>query len=337
MDMELLRYEKLTGIISEFDPEELTWLNAMPREEEVGQHFRWDIYGVARDLGKFAAKHSVANRRPLVKIGTQSVDCALTFDEVHLPATPYQDTRTPGTLDRAKLFENQVARHLKDESDLMDRQDNFMIAQAMQGSLTINVDDLDVTIDYKIPSSNKFKVGGGVGFQTIPLSWANPGADILEDIKNGKLAMSHSSGRTAKFAKCSSSTMKEIINSDQFKEFFGKTVDGAQVQKDGYLTNFMGMNWSLSDETFLVGSTPTPYLDEKTIVLSSAPDTSVMSLKVGSVVIPGNGDRQVAEVIGKASFADMIKNPVAIALYSTYARLPAIKRPGALVTMKVLS
>lgn len=338
MDMEILRYEKLTGIISEFDPEELTWLNAMPKEEEIGQHFRWDIYGVARDVGKFAAKHSVANRRPLTKIGTQSCDVALTFDEVHLPATPYQDTRTPGTLDRAKLFENQVARHLQDESDLMDRQDNFMIAQAMQGSLTITVDDLPVTIDYKIPTTNKFKVGGGAGFTAIPTSWADQGVDLIEDIKNFKIAGQRASGRSIKFAKCSSTVMGRVINSDQFKEFFGKTMDGAQILKDGYMTNFMGMNWKISDEVFEDESgTLVPYLDEKTLVLSSTPDVKVAALKVGSVVIPGNGDRQVAEVIGKASYADMIKNPVAIALYSSYARLPAIKRPGAFIVAKVIS
>jgi len=341
LDMDILRYETLTGIIRDFEPEDLNWLNSGVLQEEtgMGQEVTWDIKHVRRDIATFEGRGARAGRRNLQTIGQQHATLARTFKEKPLIGSQFIDLRAPGSLERQTLAEDQIARELEDNAMWMARQDNFMISQALQGSLAMTIDDQDIVVDYAVPASNKFKVGGGVGFSTIDTDWEDPSADILTDIKNFKLAVSRHSGRTAKRAWCSSRTMTALLNNDRFKEFVGRSVAGAQIIEQGYASNLLGLEWVISDETFTNedGTVITPYLDEKTVVIHPAPDREWGCFRIGSDAVPKNDGSGLIEVIGKYAFSALTKNPPAFTLYAGYVRLPIIKLPAAIVTAKVIA
>src|SRR5579872_6954862 len=265
--MDLFRYETLTGIIRDFEPEDLNWLNAgvLAEESGMGQEVTWDIKHVRRDVDKFERRHSPAGPRDLTVLGTQHATLAKTFKFKPLIGDMWLDLRQPGTLERQTLMENQMALELEDFAMLMARQDNFLISQCLQGSISMQFGEQTINVSYGIPASNVFAPGAAVPnvSQSIPTNWEDPSADILTDIKNMKLAISRNSGRTAKFAWISSRGMTALLNNENVREFVGRSVVGAQILEQGYVSNLLGLNWRISDETYTdaTGATVTPYLN----------------------------------------------------------------------------
>ncbi|HEV3029639.1 MAG TPA: major capsid protein, partial [Planctomycetota bacterium] len=293
-----------------------------------------DIKHVRRDVSTFEHRHSPAGKRDLTVLGTQHATLAKTFKSKPLVGDLWLDVRQPGTLERQTLMENQMALELEDYAMLMSRQDNYLISQALQGSIAMQFGEQNITVDYGIPASNKFSTADA----TIPVDWENPDADILTDLKNMKLAISRNSGRTARFAWCSSRVMTALLNNENVREFVGRSVIGAQILEQGYVTNLMGLDWRISDETYTDenGGNVTPYLDEKTIVIHPSPDREWGCFRIGSATVPKNDGSGLVEVIGKYAYSGLERNPAAITLYTGYVRLPLIKVPAALARAKVI-
>lgn len=341
MDWDILRYEYLTGVIRDFEPEDLVWLNAgvLPEENGRGDEATWDIKHIRRDIDSFETNHGPANPRALQILGTAHIKMANTFKSKGLVGDLWMNLRDPGTLERQKLMEDQLARELEDWAMLMARQDNFMISQALQGTLSIIVDGITIPIDYGIPTSNKFKYNGGSGFTAFAdgLPWSNPAADIITDLKDMKLSISRHSGRTARRMWISSLVMTYLLNNDSVREFVGRSVIGAQMIKDGYISNIMGLDVQVSDETYTDadGNNVTPFLDEKTIVIHPAPDKAWGSMMIGSVAVPTADRLKLAEVVGKAAWSNVEVNPPQLTLYTKYVRLPKIALPAATAKGKV--
>lgn len=336
MDLDLLTYESLMGMINEFEAEELTLLNSgiCPDESDLTQSFVWDILGIPRDVSKFQSKHSASDERKLVVIGQQSARPATTFLNKKLTASQWQDIRNPGSTTRQAAAARQIALDLKDLDDTIKRQDEFMIAGALQGQLDITVHDIPVSIDYGIPVANVFGLALG-GDQQIAVDWSDPAAKIGDDVRRMMLAGSHSSGRTMRRAYASGKILEHIMASQEFQEKVGNTESGAQVFREGSIGRFRGLDWFRLDHSFLDGVTPTPYWDENTVVLTPNPDRSWLSMLRGGQMIPTNDGRGLQEVLGKASWAGMLKDPPAIALFLRDVRIPAVKIPGALVKATV--
>jgi hypothetical protein len=333
LDVEFLRYESVTGIINAFKLPDLKLKASgiLPEIGLTGQTKVWDVRGVPRDIGKFQGKHSPAGTKALSTLGQRSAILARTFLETPVQGSHLLALRTPGTDNREKLAQNAIASAQLEQRQQIDRQDEFMIAGALQGGFSINIDGLTTSIDYGFAADHKPTVGSG-----IPVTWDDEGADILEDLSSFKHLISEGSGRTAATVWCSSETIKRLMQNDTVKEYFASTQAGVDALVNGVITRFYGLNWIAYDDGYLnEAGNFTRYLPENKLIVVPSPDQEWGEMSVGTDVVPDEDDKGFSEKQGLYAFARGNYNPPSISMFAGKVRLPIIKLPGAIVAATV--
>lgn len=339
IDVELLRQEELIGMINEFEVSglELTASGILPERGGMGDNKTWDIKVVQRDIDSFEGKYSPAGTRKMTTIKQQTAALIKTFKSTRVPGQILMDLREPGTTTRQVVAQNRIAEELQELNDLVARQDEFLIAQALQGSIDVTIDEIAHTVDYLFPASHKPQTIGGGG-QNALVSWLDPGADIVADIRRWKKLIQQDSGFKPTNVWCSDLTIEALIKNDFVANYFSSTPAGGEFLREGVMSRFMGLNWRPYENTFVdENDVVTRYIPEDLIIITPDPNPVWGEFWVGSDVIPTDDLRGMHEVHGKYSYSELSTNPPSIALYLGKKRLPLIKRPNAIVVPKVIS
>lgn len=332
LDVDLLRIETLTDMINEFKVGDIsTILGLLPRNEGVGQEVNWDILGAERDVDTFEGQRSPAGTRKLQVIGNRGAKLARTFKSTFVPGSVLMDLRNPGTESRQRVAEDTIARELRALSNLIDRQNAFMISQAIQGSIAMTIDGLQHTVDYGFASSHKPTVGAGVA-----IAWSDPAADIVGDITGWKTMVAEDSGYQLDTVITSSEVIQSLIKNDFVGSFFASTPEGTQALREGKIGRFQGLNWVAYDQNYKPdGGSVTRYIDKRKVILLPAPDVEWGFFRVGSDVIPSDDKRSMQETIGRYAYSTLSENPASVALYAGEVRLPIIRVPNAIIAATV--
>lgn len=337
LDLDLLRRVPITRVINAFQVGDLPFKASgiLPEEDVQGDVAKWDIRGISRDVGTFEGKHSPAGTRKLDVIGQSIATLARTFKSTLIQGSWLTGLRRTGSDDLQPLAEEQIAKAALGLRQVIDRQDEFMIARALQGTLAMTIDGIAHSIDYKIPASHKLSVGAG-----IPVAWSDPSANIMRDINSFLDLAATDSGRILTNAYCSRKVIEYLISNEATLGFFGSTPAGVQALTEGRIGRFMGINWNVSDQRFVTdpetGATER-YLDEKKIVFAPAPDPDWGSFGVGTDVVPEDGDAGMKEVRGLYAYTRGKHNPASIELFAGKVRIPIIRQPSALVVAQVVA
>lgn len=334
LDLDLLRRIAVTRVINAFLVGDLPFKASgiLPEEDVQGDVAKWDIRGVSRDIASFEGKHSPAGTRKLDVIGQSIATLARTFKSTLIQGSWLTGLRRAGSDDLQPLAEEQIAKAALGLRQTIDRQDEFMIARALQGTLAMTIDGLAHSIDYKIPASHKLTVGSG-----IPVSWADTGAEIMKDINSIKDLVAKDSGYSVATAFCSSKVIEYLISNEATLGFFGSTPAGVQALTEGRIGRFMGINWVASDARYLDDAgVAQRHLDEKKVVFVPAPNTDWGSFGVGTDVVPEDGDAGMKEVRGLYAYTRGKHNPASIELFAGKVRAPIIRTPSAIVVAQVI-
>ncbi len=333
IDVELLRQEALTDMIQDFKPANLMLKSSglLPVQSGAGNSFNWDILKQDRDIDTFEGDLSPAGQRKLHVIGNRSAKLMHTFKSVYVPGFTLMDLRNPGTQTRQRIAEDTVGRELLALSQLLDRQDEFMIARALQGSLTVKIDGLAHTIDYGFSNTHKPTVGSG-----IPLAWSDLAADVLKDIQEWKRLIAEDSGYQASDVWCSTETIQKLIKNDFVQSYFASTPQGVEALTRGVIGQFMGLTWHAYDGTYKDSAGVLQrFIPKDVCIVCPGPDMEWGFWREGSDVVPTDDKRNIQEVVGKYAYSTINENPASIALYTGYRRLPIVRKPDALVVATI--
>lgn len=336
LDLDLLRRVPITRVINAFQVGDLPFKASgiLPEEDVQGDVAKWDIRGISRDVGTFEGKHSPAGTRKLDVIGQQIATLARTFKSTLIQGSWLTGLRRVGSDDLQPLAEEQIARAALGLRQVIDRQDEFMIAQALQGTLAMTIDGIAHSIDYKIPASHQLSVGAG-----IPVAWSDPSANVMRDINSIKDLVAKDSGYSVATAFCSSKVIEYLISNEATLGFFGSTPAGVQALTEGRIGRFMGINWVAVDQRYIAsdGVTATRYLDEKKVVFVPTPNTDWGSFGVGTDVVPEDGDAGMKEVRGLYAYTRGKHNPASVELFAGKVRIPMLRTPSAVVVAQVVA
>lgn len=333
IDVELLKMETLIDMINDFQTQELR-LGAsgiLPRQSGPGQTFNWDILGIPRDIDTFEGRLAPAGTRKLQVIKNQAAVLARTFKSTFIPGGVLIDLRNPGSETRMRIAEDMVGRELRNLAELIDRQNEFMIASALQGTLSLTIDGLAHSISYGFSGSHILGVGTG-----IPLAWTNPAADIVGDIRNIKVRIAEDSGFSAATVWTSTEVIESLIKNDFVNSYFASTPAGVQALTEGSIGRFMGLNWVAYDGTYKDSAGVVQrFIPKNKLIVTPAPSDQWGFWRQGSDVIPTDDKRDMQEVVGRFAYSTMTENPASIALYAGEVRLPIIRIPDAIVVATV--
>lgn len=339
LDVDLLKMEALTDMIREFETEGLMLVNSgiLPRTESVGNSFSWDILRSDRDVDTMEGPLSPAGTRKMVVIGSQSAKLARTYKTIPIPGGVLIDLRRPGSKDRQRVAEDAVGENNQSIAELIDRQNEYMIARALQGSLAITIDKVPHTVDYEFSANHQFTVGPDPTTQ-IPLAWSDESADVIKDIEKFKKRIAKDSGFRAQTVWCASDVISSLVKNDFVQAYFNSTPEGAQFLKEGTIGRFMGLNWVSYDGTYTDSAgVVQQYIPDGKLIITPAPNKQWGSFHVGSDIIPMDNSQDLQEVIGRYAFSRISENPVGVALFGGEVRLPVIRIPDAIVTAQVQS
>jgi len=332
VDPEILKLDVLIGMINEFKyPANLplTSMNVLQRVQRKGETANWDVKKAVRDIGTFEGLRSPAGKRKMQTIRQMSAVLARTFKFNDLDGMVLQDLRKPGTMQEADAANEQVRDETQANRRHLDRQDEYMIASALQGTLNMTIDGISHSVDYGLDASHNV---------TKTTKWDNPAADIIGDVRLARTKIAEDSGYEAAIALCSSEVTEQMLKNDAIQAYMSSTPAGQKLMEEGVIDRFQKLKWVEINATYKPeGGSITRFLDKTKVVIIPLPDKEWGEFRVGSDNVPSDDRRNIRTVIGRYQYSHVTHNPAGIRLYYGEKRLPLIKIPDAIYVMKVLA
>ncbi len=335
-DTDLLKQDTLIGMITTYKPGPLQLMSSglFPLGPSfTGDMVEWDEIDPLRDIDTFEGPVSPAAVRKAQIVSHRGGRALRTKKSLLIMAKILQYLRNPGSDRAQRVAEDEIARQMQNMNSLLDRQTEFLMARALSDTLTVTIDKLSVTIDMGIPADHKFTVPAD-----FPLLWSDPAADMPTDIEKVLQKVMEDSGYEIETAWISSRIMVAMLNNDKVEQMIGGSAVGAEAMRTGFIPEFMGIKWRTYNRTFTDSAgNPERYMDVKTIHFVPAPDGQWSMLLEADDLIPNDARDGFNDVTGKYSYSSILDDPVAVALYVGYTRLPIIPIPKALATAVVLA
>lgn len=316
---------------------QLTASGVLPVRGGMGDNKSWDIKVVNRDVDSFEGKYSPAGTRKMTVIKHQTAALIKTFKSTFVPGQILMDLRQPGGTQRQVVAQNKIAEETQELSELIDRQNEFLIAKALQDDLSVTIDDIAHDVEYFFPAGHKLLTPGGAG-NNVDVSWTDPGADVVHDVRVFKQLISEDSGFTPATVWCSDEVIEALIKNDFIGQYFASTPAGTEFLREGQISRFMGLNWRPYMNTYVdADGNVQRYIPADTIIITPNPNPTWGEFWKGSDVIPTDDKQGMHEVQGRYAYSELTTNPPSVALYAGEVRLPIIKRPNAIVVAKVIA
>jgi len=325
-EIPLLEPQVLRGVVEKLTaPESLTMLNSVPRTPWPYPSATWDVIAGSRTVAKPNVPNSEAHIVP--RLGRYQESAAFVYlreKKVFEPTTIHW-VRTPGEI----AARNAEAAVLREVTDLNQRFDNFAewaLWQSLTGTLTLDYDDVQAVVDYRVPASHK---------PSTAVSWATATpAQIMADIRAWKRLLSRDARVAAtdahstelsigyvldSFATQGVSTAGPSLLSDRMKDEFFRT---------GVLPGFMGLTWHTTEQVYDTDlGVRTLFVPDDALFIVNLRDNRPIELFEG----PSADDEAPSNFTGKFSKTWKEKDPSARQFLLEWNVLPVITRPEQII------
>jgi hypothetical protein len=337
-DMEIFRQETLTELVQKYKSVGTPLLNRgiLASKPIDGKSYQWDEKTELEDVGAFTGDNDPANVMDEEVLGNRSAKLITSFDEDSFDGEEVIQIRRAGS-DGAETIENKVAEKMNRLSQRHARQDEMLLSQAIQGSISVKIKNLLHTIDYKFNAANHFKIGGGGGNGTIPLSWANGAAKIDVDVEAIRKVPREEAGRELGIALMGPGVKSALFGNEPTRDLINGTPTAERMAGSGEIPNLYGMTWVevLHYYKHPVTGNRTYHIPAGKVVFLPAADRSWGEFARGTVaVLNSSGKMQLVQ--GAGAWSKHEDNPPKIVLYRRYRRLPVMKVTRAIVTAQVI-
>lgn len=323
----ILKNETLTGIVREFlEPPEYMGPDIFPEREILTDKVTWDVMTGSRKMANFVVRGAPAHIVPMMSYTRKIALTATIKEKKIIDAQALYFLRRPGSDDTTRYGEMLVTEEINDLRRRVDARREWTRWQALQGTLTVNQDDVKFSIDYEFDVTHT---------PTVAISWSdNTNARIKSDIWAWRQLIAEDSGSPVTDIYLNSNVMDHMTSNAELKTFMGDTMKD-QILRDGYITRLLGTAIHVYDEG---------YADEATGVFQPyIPDDEVILLARG----PLGGGKPVCEMITGASADNegrpgmwsktwVENDPAGRWLMVGWDGLPVINQPAAIIAATVI-
>lgn len=345
-EISLLQPTVFRGLVERFTaPEKLTMLSRVPTVDHPFPTAQWEVIRGSRAIARPNVPNSEAHIVPRLGRSQESASFVyLREKKVFQPTTLHwlrQAARNIDDLSKTKA-EEAVMREVTDLNTRFDNFAEYMIWQALTGSLKLDFPDVQATVDYKFLPSHKPS-----SFST-PWSSATP-SQIVEDIRGVKRLIRRDGGVEAREAYATEQVLSTIF--DSFASAGDASANFAagillsdrmkdQYYQTGILPGFMGLKWNVQDSVYdSVGasysenpsrpSEETPFLADGAVVFGNFTENRPIELYVG----PTADDEAPDGYTGKFAKTWKEKDPSARQYLLEWNILPVMQFPDQFVTV----
>lgn len=339
-EISLLQPTVLRGVIERFTaPESLEMLGRIPQTPWPFPTAQWEVIRGSRAIARPNVPNSAAHIVP--RLGRSQESAAFLYlreKKVFEPTTLHWLRQAANNLSDLNKVQAEAAV-LREIGDLNQRFDNFAeysIWRALTGTLVIDTNDVQASIDYKFLPTHK---------PVVSASWATATPkQIIADIRAWKRLIERDGRVKAEESYTSERTVQYIFDSfattgtSPTGSFSAGTLlsDRAKDEyfKSGTLPGFMGMDWKIQQAVYdatgaSYTNTPTMpseeklFLDEDAIVMGNFKTNRPVEMIIG----PTADDEAPEGFTGKFAKTWKEKDPSARQYLLEWNLLPIISRP----------
>jgi hypothetical protein len=317
-NLSILEPDVLSGVVEKLTaPEQMTLLNRIPRKSHPFPTAEWDVIKGSRMVAKPNVPNSEAHIVPRLGISRESATFVYLREKKIFEPTTLHWLRAPGTAANLQRAEDAVLREVKDLNQRFDNFAEWMLWRSWTGSLVFDYEDVQATVDYKIPASHK---------PTPATGWATASAvQIVDDVTAWKRLILRDGRVPAREAWCTDVTMARV-----FRAFASAGTallsDRARDQyyASGTLPGFLQLDWNLVDSYYDTDAgNPAQFLADDALFITNLSDGRPIELYEG----PTADDEAPEGLTGKFSKTWKEKDPSARQFLIEWHLLPVITRP----------
>lgn len=322
-NISLLEPAVIRDVVSKLDkPENLVLSKLLPSVDWPFPVMNWDIIKGSRMIAKPNVPNSEAHIVPRLGISQQSASFVYLREKKVFEPTTLHWLRAPGTTDNTRRAEEAVLREVNDLNLRFDNFVEWLCWRMLTGTLVLDYDDVQASVDYQIPASHK---------PTVSVSWAGTAtfAQIVANVKAWKRLIARDARVPATDAWLTEATMDYIfaaaaaagsnVLSDRMKD---------QYYTTGTLPNFVGLNWTTVESFYDTDAgVPTLFIPDDALVIGNLKDGRPAEIVNG----PTADDEAPEGWTGKFSKTWKEKDPSARQFLLELNTLPILRRPEQVV------
>ncbi len=328
----LLQPIVLRGVLEKFTtPESLTMLSTIPQTPWPFPTATWDVIRGSRSIARPNVPNSEAHIVP--RLGRTQASAAFVYlreKKVFEPTTLHW-LRLAAASNLNDLAVTQAEQAvLREIGDLNQRFDNFaeyLIWQALTGSLTLDFPDVQASVNYNYLNTHKPS-------PTAPWSTATA-SQIVGDVRAWKRLIQRDGRVSATDAYCTEITVQAVF--DAFARSTATLMSDRMrdaYYADGVLPGFLGLNWTIQENVYdttgaAYTTSPTDpgseqmFLADGAIIMGNFTENRPIELMVG----PTADDEAPDNFTGKFAKTWKEKDPSARQYLLEWNLLPIITRP----------
>lgn len=327
-ELELLHYAAMTATVNRFRFMTYRLQQVLcPARPLGGETAEWDILTPSRDKGDFNVPGAPSKPVALEPTGHQVSRCLEYFEHKFLPGQVLNNLRNIGSDTRQAAARARITL----EQEALARRNTILkewgIASMLAGTLTVAQDDVKVSVDYGIPATHT----------TAPSTvWTNAAATIAADVQGWRRLIAQDSGLDATEIWANSNVIPYLYRNTELKAIFSDGIKD-QISRTASVTGFLGCNWTFYDNGRYDGTTFYPFIPDGYVACFPRDAAAWCAMHVGSSLIPSGSGNELVEVMGQASYPELIKDPPALKVLVIDRFLPMLLIPGAVTYVKVIA
>ena len=340
-EISLLEPLVFRSIVEKFTaPESLELLSTVPQTPHPFPSVHWEIIRGSRAIARPNVPNSEAHIVPQLGRGTGDASFVyLREKKVFTPTTLHwirEAVNNTGALASTQQAEAAVLREVTDLNTRFDNYAEWLLWQALQGSIVIDSPDVQATVDYKFLATHKPKP---------VVSWATATPiQIVSDIQAWKRLLDRDGRVQPATAYATEKTIQRIYNS-----FVNSDGDLGALLSDrmkdqyfatGTLPGFMGMNWKVQNAVYDAAGAAyttdptrpieeTPFLADDALIIGDFTTNRPIELYVG----PTADDSAPHGYTGKFAKTWKEEDPSARQFLLEWNLLPVITRPEQIISV----
>jgi len=338
-EISLLQPTVLRGVVERFTaPESLEMLSRVPQTANPFPTVQWEVIRGSRAIARPNVPNSEAHIVP--RLGRSQESAAFVYlreKKVFEPTTLHWLRQAAnGLSDLANTrAEEAVLREIADLNQRFDNFAEFMIWQALTGTLVLDYPDVQASVDYKFLASHKASVAA---------SWATATPQqIVNDIRSIKRLINRDGRVKAVDAYATEKTISYIFDSFTTKGIAAPDTQGGVLLSDrmkdsyfqtGVLPGFMGLTWKPQEAVYDASgaaytSSPTDpgqeemFLSDDALIIGNFTENRPIEMIIG----PTADDEAPDGFTGKFAKTWKDKDPSARQYLLEWNLLPVITRP----------
>ena len=243
-DISLLEPEVLLGVVQRLVPDQtLILLNQVRKTPSDVPHVTWEVQKGTRTMATPNVPNSEAHIVPRIGVSQQSANLIYIREKKVFQPTTMRWLKARGSLTNLQNAEQAVLREVTDLNNRVDTFYEWLLWQALQGTITINSPDVKATVDFGFAGTHRVTAGTLWATATAP--------QIISNIKVWKTLLRRDAKVDATQVYSRTETLDLIVNafsaagnnlmSDRMKDSYFSS---------GTITGFMGLNWTPVDHTY---------------------------------------------------------------------------------------